>query len=499
MAIKGTRVWQWLAINDPDLDKEVQIYVSDGSPNGSLAADKGSLALDVTNADIYQNTDGSTTWSAVANSAEDGFIRSFIGKSAAGSETPDYSARITGSVAWVGNTDDLELGIAKLDEKIGAAFTPETRTKGQLTPSTETLMTLLGSIDDTIGADSEMTSINYVALANSIYANLSALDTQVKANADLLTVGSNWREYCKAATADAGLNAAADATALSTLLPFSDDDDGHVDVIGEWADGDIILSINTGGADKIFAVYDDAGTLRVTTVGIDALAAGDTFMVKHSLPDAAGGENTAIYNYNGTDLVKIGDVDWNLATGINLTSGYAAAGTAAAVAGGDTVQVAIGKLDKDQADIRTTTGTSQGDTDMGAYTGNVLTDNQTTKQNIQELSDAIEAGGVTVTVTGVTGTLTQIDAVPIATYDVAVWKVKAIGVTTSTQRWYGEVSAIHDGTTVVDSAIVPVLRLGSPKLDVNADVDVNAGNMRLMMSTDTAGGADFTAIRVAAF
>lgn len=495
MAIKGTRVFEWLAVYDSALDKEVQIYVSDGVP--SITADKGSLALDVTNADIYQNTDGATTWVAMGDSQEDGFIRSFIGKGAAGSETPDYGARITGSVSWVGNTDDLELGVAKLDEKIGAAFTPETRTKGQLTPSTETLMTMLGAIDDAIGADAEMTSVNYVALANSIYANLSALDTQVKANADLLTVGSSWRDYVKATTGDAGLNAAANDTALSTLLPFSDDNDGNVDVIGEWADGDYILS--NGATDKLFVVFDDAGTLRVTQVGIDPLAAGDTFMVRYYLPDPAGGENTAIVNYNGTDLVKVADVDWQLATGINLSGGYAAAVTAAAVAPNDTVQVAIGKLDKDQADIRTTTGTAQGDVSMGVYTGNVLTDNQTTKANIQELSDAIEAGGLVFTVNGVLTVLTQIDAVPIANADVVVWKVKAIGVTTSTQRWYGEVHAIHDGTTIVDSSIVPVLRLGTPKLDVNADVDVNAGNLRLMMSTDTAGGANFTAIRVAAF
>lgn len=493
MAIKGTRVFEWLAVYDSTLDKEVQIYISDGAP--SISADKGSLALDVTNADIYQNTDGSTTWVAMGDSQEDGFIRAFIGKDAAGSETPDYGARITGSVSWVGNTDDLELGVAKLDEKIGAAFTPETRTKGQLTPSTETLMTLIGAIDDTIGADAEMTATNYIALANSIYANLSALDTQVKANADLLTVGSSWRDYVKAATADADLNAAANDTALSTLLPFSDDDDGFVDAIGEWADGDYILSL--GATDKLFVVYDDAGTLRVTTVGFDALASGDTFMVRYYLPDPSGGENTAIVNYNGTDLVKVADVDWQLATGINLSGSYAATG--GDVAANDTVEAAIAKIDGNVDDVEDALGVAQGDVNMGVYTGNILTDNQSAKANIQELSDAIEAGGITVTVNGVTATLTQIDAVPIANADVVVWKVKAIGVTTSTQRWYGEVHAIHDGTTVVDSAIVPVLRLGSPKLDVNADVDVNAGNMRLMMSTDTTGGANFTAVRVAAF
>ena len=44
----------------------------------------------------------------------------------------------------------------------------------------------------------------------------------------------------------------------------------------------------------------------------------------------------------------------------------------------------------DIADIRTTTGTSDGDTNMGSYTGSLLNANESTKQNIQQLSDAVE-------------------------------------------------------------------------------------------------------------
>lgn len=56
----------------------------------------------------------------------------------------------------------------------------------------------------------------------------------------------------------------------------------------------------------------------------------------------------------------------------------------------DTAQGTADANTADIADVRTTTGTADGDTNMGAYTGSVLTDNQSTKQNIQELSDAIE-------------------------------------------------------------------------------------------------------------
>lgn len=50
----------------------------------------------------------------------------------------------------------------------------------------------------------------------------------------------------------------------------------------------------------------------------------------------------------------------------------------------DTNATNISGNTSDIADIRTTTGTSDGDTNMGLYTGTVLTDNTTTKANIQE-------------------------------------------------------------------------------------------------------------------
>jgi len=56
----------------------------------------------------------------------------------------------------------------------------------------------------------------------------------------------------------------------------------------------------------------------------------------------------------------------------------------------ETNQSDIGDNASDIADLRTTTGTSDGDTDMGAYTGTVLTDNQNTKQNLQEIADAVD-------------------------------------------------------------------------------------------------------------
>ena len=38
----------------------------DADPNGSVAAPKGSLAMDSVNGTVHRNTDGSTTWEAVS-------------------------------------------------------------------------------------------------------------------------------------------------------------------------------------------------------------------------------------------------------------------------------------------------------------------------------------------------------------------------------------------------------------------------------------------------
>ena len=56
----------------------------------------------------------------------------------------------------------------------------------------------------------------------------------------------------------------------------------------------------------------------------------------------------------------------------------------------ETNQANITANTADIADVRTTTGTSDGDTDMGTYTGSTITDNGSTKQNIQELETAVE-------------------------------------------------------------------------------------------------------------
>jgi len=176
---------------------------------------------------------------------------------------------------------------------------------------------------------------------DKVSAHLRGVDNALGA----ISTGIDWQPFTKTITADAGLNAAADDTALSTLLPFSDDE-GTQMIISDFAGGDYLLSVNTSGSDKRFLIWDDSGTLRVTTSGVAQPALGYTYTVANDLidsPDAQ--ENSSIYTYNGTDLIKIGDVDFSVADGINLSATYAIAGsTTVEPAGGDSVETAISKL-----------------------------------------------------------------------------------------------------------------------------------------------------------
>jgi hypothetical protein len=512
MAFSLFRVLKGLEIIDRGgTDTRIELVLSNGSPDTVVTAPRGSIASDTTNGALYINTDGATAWQQLTtgggSSAEEGFIRTFVGKTAAGAETPTYS-----SINVVVNGTSLETAIGALDAEIGPDVTPQTRTLQQLLVA-DAIKTMIDKLDAAIGADADMTSTEYIALASTIFANLSALDAQVKINADAITMGQSWRETALVLTESNTTNDwsnVANATALSTLLPF-DDDDGAGIVLGDFSDGDFVLYRDTAGVDRIYAIYDDAGTLRVTQDAgvVDALATGDTFIVRNDLADNAGQENSSIYTYNGTDLVKIGDVDWSVATGINLSTGYAVAGAAAAVAAGDTVEVAISKIHKDLDDFITIFGTTRGDVNLGTFLGNIIADNESVKGALQDLEDAIEGGGLANEALGVGGTEVDVDTLLVDNYDAIEWAVLAIGVTDPTEKYVSAVRATHDGTpsadaTVTDwseSGVVTTDNAFANQIDVNVDLNGAAGAqvIRLRISTTVAGGINFYARRRYAF
>lgn len=92
--------------------------------------------------------------------------------------------------------------------------------------------------------------------------------------------------------------------------------------------------------------------------------------------------------YQNGNIVKLFDVDWSVATGIVLSAGYSPVNGTVTI--GDSVEVAIEKIDGNQLDLTTLSGVAQGSTDLGTFTGITIPDAQTTKQALQALETAHE-------------------------------------------------------------------------------------------------------------
>jgi hypothetical protein len=170
------------------------------------------------------------------------------------------------------------------------------------------------------------------------------------------------------------------------VSPFSDDD-GTALAPADFIVGEYIIS-DADGTPALLEITNKVGDDVTFAAAGTSLVDGDAFICKYYLPDADGQENKALVVYSGGVMVKIADIDWNFATGINLSAGYAAQnGT---ITSSDTVETAIEKLDGNQLDLTTLSGVAQGSTDLGAFTGSTIPDTQTIKQALQALETAYE-------------------------------------------------------------------------------------------------------------
>lgn len=436
-ATAPTRVVTGFTIHDRDGSGEIiNILLGSGDPNGSVTAPKGSLFVDAVGAVQYINTDDGTTWTAFAtgggSAAEEGWIRAFVGKSGVGEEYPEYSSNnvvTSDSTGTAGDGDNLEEAVGALDAEIGAAVTPETRTNF---PTSDQAINLnIDALDSAIGTDAQMTSTNYIALANSIVTNLAALDAQLFT----LSSGLRWIEEMVAVTADDL------TTPPSGLSPaFSDNDGG--------------LALPLTAGDRIYSTFDNkiyiasAGTWAAGT----AVLTGDQFFTHHNLLDPVNQEKGAAFNYNGTSTVKVADFDFELATSINLSGGYTPAN--GSVAASDTVEEAVEKLDANQADLTTLSGEAQGAVNHGTFTEDIIQDNRNTHEALQDLETAVAANEEEEnTTTGIGSTFTTVDSVLVDEVDYAIWYVYAEGITDRGKKYATRVSAVHDGTPTADATV----------------------------------------------
>jgi len=199
---------------------------------------------------------------------------------------------------------------------------------------------------------------------------------------DLLNL--SWRsDLVRALTNDVISAGSVDPTGFSDL-------DGSLDG-NDFAVGEYLI----GDADGTPALWEVTAITSATDITVaaasDPLSDNDAFIVRRYLPDTPSSqENMALVVFNGSVMIKLADVDWNFATGINISSGYTPG--AGNVSSADTVESAIEKLDGNLDNTSSILGRDvQSDTNMGTYTGDLLTDNQSAKENIQELESELDA------------------------------------------------------------------------------------------------------------
>lgn len=193
-------------------------------------------------------------------------------------------------------------------------------------------------------------------------------------------------EKVTAATGDAAPISGSVIDLVAT--PFGDDDNPDL-VAADFAVNDHII-FGVGGTPKLMRVSVVSAPNITVVDADDALAANDKFVVKYYLPDSPNAQEVqALVFYTGSAIVKLGDVNWEYATGIKLSGAYTPAnGT---VAASDTVEAAIQKLDANQADLITLSGVAQGAVDLGTFTGTIIADSSTIKSALQQLETDMDA------------------------------------------------------------------------------------------------------------
>ena len=287
-------------------------------------------------------------------------------------------------------------------------------------------------------------------------------------------IGTFRPEYVGFTTNDVLVAGNIDPTTLSDNESGIDDTDLAV---GQYVVGD---NDGTPALWEITAISSPNITLAAAS---DPLAEGDTFICKYYLPDSpASQEGQAIIHKTSTVMIKLGDVNWDLADGINLPPGYTAVN--GVITPADTVNSALEKLDGNQQDIQSTLGVAQGSINMGTFSAPanlILAASQTVKQLFQRLGD-LWAGLRGTTTVGVT-TSTVVDSVSATNVRAIKWFVVAWETATPANCAAAEVYALSDATSDTDDSVYARLRKGS-NIQLGIDVDYTGGNMELSVSAN---------------
>lgn len=408
------------------IDDAVSIVHGSADPTVApgYSAPEGSLYLQDNGAGSglwLKNGAADTAWLVLSTDSENSYQNTFMGKTVVGSTLPDYT-----STNYIKDNDNLAVAASELDAGIGAPIAAP---------------------------------LHYVGGApNTVNSNIAALDTQVFANTEAiaaLTTSITWRDTTYAVTVDSYTEGQAKPTTFS--------DDEKVGGIGAPADGDFLISSTDN---KVYKVV--AGNL-ITQPTLD----GYTYMVKHTLTNTpVSQENQSVWTINSGIFVKLADVNWQLASGINLTAGYTAAtAPAARPAGNDTVEAAISKLD--------------GRVGATVVAGNFISAAVSTNANIQAIDTALIALPTRAKLASAVHTNVVVDSVPIGTIETVKWLVSAKA---GASRYSCEILATNNGVSngVTDFTEYAQLFVKPKIAGLVFDVVTTGTNMELVVTSTAA-------------
>jgi hypothetical protein len=237
------------------------------------------------------------------------------------------------------------------------------------------------------------------------------------------------------------------------------------------------------------AVKDDVGHLvTLSGVAVDSnnlgaftgITLGDTETVKTAFQTLETAHETVAGKVD--DLVTL--------SGVAANSENLGTFTGDIIADDSTVKTALQALETELVDTRgnaddliTLSGVAENATSFGSFTGTSFADDQTSKQLFQRIEVLLEQmKGIAVT--GVT-TSQAVDSVPVASVGAVKWLVEVTEAATPANKKSMEIYALNNGTSA-DFTEYAKLSLGIP-FNLTVDVDINSGNMRLLLASTTAG------------
>jgi hypothetical protein len=203
---------------------------------------------------------------------EEGFIRAFVGKSAAGNVLPTYSSQ-----NYIANGDSLQTAVGKLDTRaktnadniateIGDRANADSAIQGELnTTQTGAGLNANGTYSPDAGAD-------YISTATSLKNADSLLDDQIKVNTDAISAVTSTANNAAAAVAKARTESVANAvTAAVTVDSVLVDD---VEAV-KW----VVYCAGSGGGDltkkqvvEILATHDGSSGSDATATDYNVYA-----------------------------------------------------------------------------------------------------------------------------------------------------------------------------------------------------------------------------------